>query len=120
MATPQTRDLTFTILSGASLSDAQQLNGGFLEGFIMPAGWTAAALSFAVGMTETGTFYSLLDSAGNEIAFPAAALVTNTAYALPVGALRGWPWIKFRSGLSGAGVNQGADRSLAAIVRFYA
>lgn len=119
MSSAQTYDLSFVISSGQSLSAAVQLNGGFLEGFIMPAAWTTAALSFAVGDTEDGTFYSLLDSAGAEIAFASGILVTNTAYALPVGSIRGWNWLKFRSGLSGAGVNQAADRTIAAVARAY-
>lgn len=116
MATRQTNELGFTIANGQSLSAALKLNGGFLEGVYMPAAWTAAGLSFAVCETEAGTYVPLVDSLGAEVTLTVAA---GQAIALPIGAVRGWNWIKLRSGTSAAAVNQGADRALVAVTRPY-
>lgn len=107
---------TATILSGQSLSSAIKLNGGFVEGIYMPASWTAATLSFAVSEDDS-TYVPLTDALGVEMALTVAGA---TAIMLPLSSLRGWNYLKLRSGTSAAAVNQGADRAFTLITRAYA
>lgn len=100
---------TFTIASGQSLSAAVRLNGTSAQMLLMPSGWDAADISFAVCETEAGTYADLYDAFGNEIAITVAA---GRAVLLPPGLVRAGTWLKLRSGTSGAPVAQTADRLL--------
>lgn len=102
------------IPNGTSISSAFQLNGGHVEG-IYVAGWTAAGMSFEV--SEDGSvFVPLVDALGVEMTL---TVVANRAIAVPLAALRGWNWLRVRSGTSAVPVNQGADRLLTFITRRY-
>ncbi len=52
-----------TILNGAALSGAVDLKEMRLSAIIMPAAWTAAALTFAVS-ADGATYYPLYDATG--------------------------------------------------------
>ena len=98
---------TVTILSGASLSDAQDLQGCRLTGIRMPASWTAASLTFQV--SEDGTNFVNLYNLNGEVTYS-----TGASYGVSFNAedFLSWRYIKVRSGTSGAAVTQGADRTL--------
>ncbi|CAN2532520.1 hypothetical+protein [Methylocapsa aurea] len=97
-----------TILNGAALSGAVDLKEMRLSAIIMPAAWTAAALTFAVS-ADGATYYPLYDATGGaEASWTVAAglYIANSNFAL-------WKdirFIKLRSGTAASPVNQGADR----------
>jgi hypothetical protein len=101
-----------TIVSGQSLSGAAALGAGVLAGIVLPV-FTSAALSFQV--SEDGvTYREAFDSANVAIAVTAS---TGDRYILAPAALQGAPFLKVRSGTSGAPVNQAADRVISLIVK---
>lgn len=107
---------TVTILSGASLSGAIDLQGARLFAILMPSGWTAAGLTFQAGVSLSGTFYNLFDSDGSEVAVASAAAVADQYIQLTNPARwLGIRYLKVRSGTAGAAVNQGADRTISLI-----
>lgn len=100
------KTLTATIASGASLSDVLSVYPVAISAIIMPAAWTAADLSFQ-GSYDGINFFDLYNDSGVEYYIPALvsqAIVLNVP--LP------FPYIKVRSGLTAAAVNQGAARSI--------
>lgn len=111
------RDIPFLILSGASLSDALQLNGVHGEAILMPAAWTAAGLGFVASDTVGGVFLPVVDALGVEITFTVAA---SQMIMMPVGLLRAMNFIRLRSGTTAVPVNQGANRTLILTTRAYA
>lgn len=98
---------TVTILSGAALSDALNLQGRNITGILLPAGWTAAGITMSVSLDGT-TYADLYDAAG-EYALTAAASVF---IGLNIAQLMGFNYVKLRSGTSATPVNQAADRSI--------
>lgn len=98
-----------TIANGAALSDAADVSAGEIVGIEIPA-FTNAALSFQVSVDGGATFRDLYNADGTTetssgastgariIAAPAALKETGAAL------------VKVRSGLTGAPVNQGAQR----------
>lgn len=93
--------IVVTIANGASLSSVAQLGGSRLLAILVGA-WTSAAISFQVSV-DNSNFFDLYDATGTEVSIPAGT--HNKAYAAPL-ELLGFPYIKIRSGLTGAGVNQ--------------
>ncbi|HXG66938.1 MAG TPA: hypothetical protein VNO70_17680 [Blastocatellia bacterium] len=116
---------TATIPSGQSLSDAVDLGPGVLSGILMPAAWTAAALTFQVSVDGV-TFYNLTKDAASDVqiqaqagrAYPveAAAAFADTLY--EGNPFTGFRYVKVRSGTSGAPVNQGAERQITLIAKY--
>lgn len=108
---------TVTIANGAALSDASDGKGKTLAGVQTPSAWTAAALSFEV--SADGTTYVPLYDAGGEVYVPSALIATGAArgFALDPTLFMGWRYVKARSGLNGATVNQGAQRVITLIWR---
>lgn len=105
----------FTILSGASLSNALLLSGAIPVGIITPAAWTAANITLQI--SRDGTIYNdVYDDAGSEVVVTAAAarfiLFANATKFLCVGPSC---LVKLRSGTAGLPVNQGADRTIGLI-----
>jgi hypothetical protein len=100
---------TVTIANGASLSSAGDLGGTRLVGIIMPAAWTAAALTFQVSYDGGTTFANLYDEYGLEYTVTADAgrAIKVPALDFLIGAQ-----VKVRSGTSGTPANQGAARDL--------
>lgn len=96
------------IASGQSLSgviDLEQLN---ITGFLIPASWTTAKLTFQISPDGT-TFGDLLDASGNEIQLIVSA---GKFIGVNLSELSGARFIKVRSGTSGTPVNQAADRTI--------
>jgi hypothetical protein len=100
------------IANGESLSGAVDLRSYRLAGVIMPAAWTAAALSFQAAESPIGTFGEAVDSAGAPLAVTAAASQYIVFVAALQEAAAALGVIKVRSGTSGAAVNQAATRTL--------
>lgn len=99
-----------TILNGASLSDAIDLQEHQFVAFQMPAAWTAASLSFEASFDNV-TYTPVEDSAGVEVTYTVEAskwVLVNTAHWHGFGR-----FLKLRSGTSAAAVNQLADRIIA-------
>ena len=104
---------TATILNGASLSSEIDTMGGTLGGIIMPSAWTASdKISFQVSATSGGTFVDLYDDANSEVYISGVAASKGISFDTIALKIAPWRFIKIRSGLTGAAVNQGADRTL--------
>jgi len=97
-----------TIASGASLSGDVNVNDLRIVGIEMPAGWTAASITFAA-LIGDGTYGKVQDAGGTEVTITAPAAGTYIAIADTV-ALIGLGRIKVRSGVAATPVNQAADR----------
>jgi hypothetical protein len=106
-------DLVTTIANSASLSGAIDLGGTSLAGYIMPASWTAASVTFQASVDGTN-FYNLYDQFGNEITHAVAA---SRFIALTPSDLVGVRYIKLRSGTSASPVAQGAERQITYVTR---
>lgn len=104
---------TATIANGTSLSDTVDLGGGTLVAYIMPAGWTAAGITFQAGEVPT-LLNDVYTTAGSEVTHTVAA--SRFVQVSPVDFV-GSRYIKVRSGTSGAAVNQGAERLIQLISR---
>ena len=113
MSKPMLAEHDVVIANGESLSTALDLDGGVLEGFIMPAAWTAATVSFEGSMDDT-TYYECGDGTAE------VSLVADTGWiiAIPMGSINGLGrYVKVRSGTSVIPVNQAAARTITLLVR---
>lgn len=112
------RTVTATIANGASLSGAVDLGGYRVAALDMPAGWTAAALTFQASNTD-GSYGDLYDEAGAEVTVPSAAvaasrrIVPGSTLALHLLAHR---YLKVRSGTAAAAVAQAAERAITLVL----
>ena len=111
--------LTATIANGASLSDAQLVDGK-LAGIIIPAAWTAAAITFSASFDGTNYFdvYSSATGTAAETTIASGNIPTTGGRYLPL-SLTDWlsvNFIKIRSGTSATPVNQGAARSIGLVL----
>ncbi len=103
---------TVTILNGASLSAAVDIDGSTVVGIVMPAAWTAANLTMQMSADDS-THNNAYDEFGAEKTITAAAsryILLNPSDFL------GADSIKLRSGTSATPVNQGADRSITVVL----
>jgi hypothetical protein len=89
-----------------------------LAGIIMPAAWSAAALTFEVSVDGTnffvlhnGTAEFTILAAGGAAAGLAITLFTYQSQ------FSDWPFVRIRSGVIGAYVNQAAARTLVVLTR---
>ena len=103
---------SISIANGSSLSGSLLIAGRPIIGVGMPDEWTAGSLSFAVSACENGTFRTLFDQDGVEV-----ALETSASLAIGSGCrmnyLQGWYSMKIRSGSSVDDPDdQGAARTL--------
>jgi hypothetical protein len=96
-----------TIANAGSLSGAADLEGKAIAGIVMPADWTAAALTFQVSVDGTN-FKNLYNDSGSEVSITVAAdtFIRLTAE------WKGIRYIKVRSGTAGVPVAQGAERQI--------
>ena len=108
-----TSNLVHTIANGASLSDALDLSGTSLVGYIMPASWTTANLTFQ-GSVDGTNFFNLYDKFGNEITHIVAASQFIAVNPADLTCVR---YLKLRSGTSASSVNQGAQRQVTLVTR---
>ena len=106
-------NLTATIANTASLSDAMDLSGTTLAGYIMPASWTSANMTFQVSVDGTN-FHNFYDQFGNEVSHTVS---TSRFVALNPSDMASVRYIKFRSGTNGTPVAQGADRLITLVSR---
>lgn len=109
--TRQSQVRTATILAGASLSDAIDLRKHVMLGLLMPDAWTTAAITFMGSDSATGTYVDLYDDAGAEITIAAGNVAASRGIGMDSwgAALAAWPWVKIRSGVTAAAVNQVAE-----------
>lgn len=105
------------IANGASLSGAVVLGDKVLIAIIVPAAWTAAALSFQASEDNGATFYDLFDATGTEVSILSASVVAGRRISIDPTAYIGVDCIKVRSGLTAAAVPQGAARTIGLISR---
>ena len=110
---PSLKIQTATIASGAALSETKLMSGCVLAGIVMPAAWTAADLTFQVSL-EGSTFVPLYDANGVEVSVKAAA---SRQIQVQPADFAGVRYLKLQSGLTGATVNQAADRAVTLITR---
>jgi len=96
-----------TIALGASLSGAVDLAAHRLHAIFMPAAWDAASLSFQV--SHDGAAYADLQDKEGEFTVAAGAA---RAIVVDPAVFFGFRYLKIRSGLAGAAVNQTAERQL--------
>lgn len=106
---------TVTIANGASLSDAADLGTGRLVGIIMPAAWSAAALTFQANADNGATFYDVYDDATERTISQSGAAAARFL-ALPLSDWLGMRGVKVRSGTGASPVNQGAARTIILVV----
>lgn len=100
---------TVTIASGASLSGAADLDQYTLAAVVLPAAWTAAALTFQV--TYDGTnYFDLSDYFDGEVTVSSTIAVASKAISLRPSQFLRVAGVKVRSGTSGTPVNQAAAR----------
>lgn len=104
--------LTVTIANGASLSDAAHIGAATLVGIQLPT-FTNASLSFQ-GSADGVTYVEVVDASANAVAYAAS---TGAVYLKAPADLAGVPYLKVRSGTSGAPVNQGAARTISLITK---
>lgn len=108
-----TNNLNATIASSASLSSPADLSGTTLCGYIMPASWTSADITFQASI-DGSTYYDLHDNFGNEVNHSVAAGKFITLNPADFACVR---YLKIRSGTSAAAVNQAAERIINLITR---
>lgn len=104
--------LTFTISSGSSLSDAQYVGHRQPLGIHLPT-IDSAKLSF-VGSYDGATFFDVYDTSGSEVTEPSS---TGELFQDAPDALRGVNWLKIRTGTSGSGASQSAERSIVVVCK---
>jgi hypothetical protein len=110
-----------TIANGTSLSGALDTGNvtstSTIAGFVMPASWTAANLTFQVS-SDDSTYQNLHDDAGAEITVTAAAARNISLREDLLRVLASWRWVKVRSGTASSPVNQLAERVVEVQARF--
>jgi hypothetical protein len=104
---------TATIAASGSLSDAIETGGGTFTGIIMPAAWTAAALTFQ-GSVDGTNFFNLYDEFGTEVSYAADAsrfirIGPSDNFSVPV--------LRIRSGPAASAVTQAAERIITIVLR---
>lgn len=109
--------LHVTILNGAALSEAFQVDRGRIVGIVMPTAWTAGSITFAALLGDGATYGKVMDDGGNEVTLtsPAASTVISIT---PPKQVQAGGMMKVRSGTNGTPVNQGANRAIGVIVAF--
>ena len=118
---------TATIASGASLSDAINLNsmapnslgqtpksGLRLFGIVMPSSWTTANLSFQASIDGGTTYVDIMDATGTEYVVTAGTSRFIPVDPTPFSAIS---LLKVRSGTTGTPVNQSGTRTLTLVLR---
>lgn len=105
------------IANGASLSGAIELAEGQLVGLLMPAAWTAAAVSFDVSY-DGAAYAPLYDQNGEvKVSSTYVSATERRFFALDPVSFLGAKFVKVRSGLNGAAVAQGAGRTVTLLIR---
>lgn len=114
------RAATATIAAGAAVSDIVDLWGKRLVGFIMPAAWTAADISFSVaygadeGIGGETTYRDLYDQSGNRVKIVVVAAHQIGFNKDTMSILRGVRHLKFQSINTGTGAAE--NQAVAALI----
>ena len=106
----QLETINVTITNGTFLSPGIALGAKRLLALVMPAGWTAAPITFQASHDGGTTWNDLFDMNGNPLIVSAARALAGQTVMLPFQPLRGVAMLKVRSGTAGATVAQSADR----------
>jgi hypothetical protein len=104
--------LTVTIANGASLSDAAHIGAATLVGIQLPT-ITTGTLSFQ-GSADGATYVECMDASASAVAYASSS---GAIYIKAPADLVGVPYLKVRTGTSGAAVAQGAARTITLIVK---
>ena len=82
----------------------------------MPSSWTDAPLTVQGSLDEADptSWADLYDHLGNEVVL---TVIAGRGLTLPPTMLLGWRWLRLRSGLAAAPVNQGAERHITLGIR---
>ena len=111
---------TYTIASGAALTD--EIDARYMAGaiVIIPAAWTAANLGIKVSPTSGGTFVILNDYLGAPVQVSGITTDASKAYALPdeiyaTGFVK--LWSKSATAATITDVNQAAARSIIVVLK---
>lgn len=115
--------LSCTIDNGGSLSSVAQpasapmasLSDMAVYAILMPAAWTAANLTIQVSNDGTN-YYNVYDAAGLEVVIIPDA---SRYILIPPSAFICGKFIKLRSGTAGTPVNQGAERTIQILARYF-
>lgn len=110
-----------TIAAGASLSGAANLGDKILCAIIVPATWTAAALTFQVSDDNGVTWYEMYDYLGNEENVAVGNVTAGGRFYVDPSDFASVDLIKVRSGTLAAPVDQATAATLSLVGRkFYA
>lgn len=99
------------IAAGTSLSTVVDLNGAMIGGILVPAAWTAAAITFQASI-DGSNFFDVFDSAGAETTIASANVVASRFVLMDIRDFAGVRFLRLRSGTAAVPVNQAADRVL--------
>ena len=105
-----------SIAAGQALSGPVASVGYGVCLLLLPAAWSDAPLTLQGSLDEgePAAWADLYDHLGNEVVLAATA---GRALTLPPTLLLGWRWLRMRSGLAAAPVNQVAERLLTLGIR---
>jgi len=108
-----------TVAAGEALSTPIASVGYGVCLLLLPATWTDAPLTLQGSLDEgePTAWADLHDHLGNEVVL---TVVAGHALTLPPTLLLGWRWLRLRSGLAAAPVNQAADSLLTLGIRPFA
>lgn len=104
---------TAIIPNGQSESNPIDVDGGVIITLISPSTWTSADLSF-LGSVDGSNFFPVYDDEGVEVKIAQAAIPSERRMYVnsqKLEKLAATKFIKLRSGVNGAPVNQGGTRS---------
>lgn len=105
--------LSVTIANGTALSGAANVQGRDVVGIIMPAAWTAAAITLRASGNGVD-FADVFSTGGTEVNYTVAA---SRYIPIEAGTLSGMQALILRSGTAGVPVNQGGERAIGVVVR---
>lgn len=114
--------LTATIALGQSVSTPIPLSDMGLVALVLPAAWTAAALTFETSVDGGATWTQVFDDANAEVTIAGATMTARvTDCIVPTAAilakLEGLHTVRLVSGVAGAQVAQVAERVFTVILK---
>lgn len=108
MSTNYVTSFQVTIVSGASLSSAADLDGTLMSSIVFPSGWTGTTATFECSADGT-TYAAMRDSTGGFITLAVSGLsfvIVDPSYFV------GASYVKVRSGTPLSPVVQSGDRTI--------
>lgn len=101
---------TATILSGQSVSNELDLGGSIPLHILIPAAWTAAAITIETSLDGINWVPFIYDDANALVQI--SSPVAGNLYTLSFWGVYGLKKFRLRSGTSSSPINQSADRSI--------